>query len=483
MACLGMKPLRFLPTDCFQEEQSAMAKKMEPSSLHKQLVDISVWSSRRALSYHNAKLRTSASLRSPSLHRQNGSAYPMQMEILDSAHVQRRTLDYPLVPRKFLGWQSMRVSAVSASSAMSASSASYSESVEEGLLRLGGFCMCRRDLQIVSGAASTIIFAVANKVLYKMALVPLKEYPFFLALVNTFGYVMVYFSILYMRYQSGIVTDEMLEIPKSHFVLSGALEALGVAAGMAAAANLPGTSIPILLQTALVWQLVLSTVFLKKRFSFGQIMACTMVLSGVVIALCGSPSGFGLAANQTRLFWTMLMIFSCAVQASSTIVKEFVFQNASKHLKDGSLDIFVVNSFGSAFQSIFVLLMLPFLSQLRGIPFSQLGSHMMDGAGCLFNIGSMSTECAGATLLTFSYVVVNLAFNISLLSLLKMSSAVVSSLCSTLAVPLSIYLFTLPLPYLGATSTVHPQFVIGTTILLTGLAFYNFCACYKKSKA
>lgn len=46
---------------------------------------------------------------------------------------------------------------------------------------------------------------------------------------------MVYFSILYMRYQSGIVTDEMLEIPKSHFVLSGALEALGVAAGMAAA--------------------------------------------------------------------------------------------------------------------------------------------------------------------------------------------------------------------------------------------------------
>lgn len=466
-----MKPLRFLPTDCFQEEQAAMAKKMEPSSLHKQLVDISVWSSRRALSYHNAKLRTSASLRSPSLHTQNRSACPMQMEIL----LQRRTLDYPLVARKFLGSQSMRLSAVSASSA------SYSESVEEGLLRLGGFCMCRRDLQIVSGAASTIIFAVANKVLYKMALVPLKEYPFFLALVNTFGYVMVYFSILYMRYQSGIVTDEMLEIPKSHFVLSGALEALGVAAGMAAAANLPGTSIPILLQTALVWQLVLSTVFLKKRFSFGQIMACTMVLSGVVIALCGSPSGFGLAANQTRLFWTMLMIFSCAVQASSTVVKEFVFKNASKHLKDGSLDIFVVNSFGSAFQSIFVLLMLPFLSQLRGIPFSRLGSHMMDGAGCLFNIGSMSTECAGATLLTFSYVVVNLAFNISLLSLLKMSSAVVSSLCSTLAVPLSIYLFTLPLPYLGATSTVHPQFVIGTTILLTGLAFYNFCACYKKS--
>ena len=38
-----------------------------------------------------------------------------------------------------------------------------------------------------------------------------------------------------MRYQAGIVTDEMLEIPKYYFILSGALEACGVAAGMAAA--------------------------------------------------------------------------------------------------------------------------------------------------------------------------------------------------------------------------------------------------------
>mgnify|MGYP007067657636 CR=1 FL=1 len=48
-------------------------------------------------------------------------------------------------------------------------------------------------------------------------------------------YVLVYFSILCMRYQAGIVTDEMLEIPKYYFILSGALEACGVASGMAAA--------------------------------------------------------------------------------------------------------------------------------------------------------------------------------------------------------------------------------------------------------
>lgn len=45
----------------------------------------------------------------------------------------------------------------------------------------------------------------------------------------------IYFSILYIRYRSGIVTDEMLRLPKSRFVAIGALEALGVASGMAAA--------------------------------------------------------------------------------------------------------------------------------------------------------------------------------------------------------------------------------------------------------
>lgn len=48
----------------------------------------------------------------------------------------------------------------------------------------------------------------------------------------------IYFSILYIRYQIGIVTDEMLALPKSRFVAIGILEALGVAAGMSAGGTL-----------------------------------------------------------------------------------------------------------------------------------------------------------------------------------------------------------------------------------------------------
>jgi len=37
-----------------------------------------------------------------------------------------------------------------------------------------------------------------------------------------------------MRYRAGIVTDEMLALPKWRFMAIGALEALGVATGMSA---------------------------------------------------------------------------------------------------------------------------------------------------------------------------------------------------------------------------------------------------------
>ena len=47
-------------------------------------------------------------------------------------------------------------------------------------------------------------------------------------------YVAIYFSILYMRYRTRVVTDEMMAIPKSPFMMIGILEALGVAAGMSA---------------------------------------------------------------------------------------------------------------------------------------------------------------------------------------------------------------------------------------------------------
>eukprot|EP00257_Ricinus_communis_P019880 XP_015578983.1 protein CLT1, chloroplastic [Ricinus communis] len=298
-------------------------------------------------------------------------------------------------------------------------------------------------LEVAVAASATVVLGVGNRVLYKLALVPLKHYPFFLAQLATFGYVIVYFTILYIRYHAGIVTDEMLSMPKAPYLLVGLLEALAAATGMAAAAILSGASIPILSQTFLVWQILLSTIFLRRRYKVNQLLGCFLVAIGVIITV-----------------------------ASQLSFLEIIFLDAAKRLKGGSVDIFVVNSYGSAFQALFICLLLPFMSKLWGVPFGQLPSYLKDGAVCFLNMGGLSSGCDGAPLLPLLFVLVNMGFNISLLHLLKISSAVVSSLASTFSVPISVYVFTLPLPFLGVASSLPTGFVAGAIVLVLGLLIY-----------
>ncbi|KAF2291952.1 hypothetical protein GH714_042294 [Hevea brasiliensis] len=277
-----------------------------------------------------------------------------------------------------------------------------------------------RKLEVAVAVAATVVLGVGNRVLYKLALVPLKHYPFFLAQLATVGYVLVYFTILHIRYLAGLVTDEMLSLPKAPFLLVGLLEALGAAAGMAAAAILSGASIPILSQTFLVWQILLSIIFLGRRYKVNQLIGCFLVAIGVIITVA-SGSSANHSVKDASIFWSLLMIFSFLLQAADTVLKEFIFRDTARQLKGGSVDLFVVNSYGSAFQ----------------------------------------VGCDGAPLLPLLFVLVNMGFNISLLHLLKISSAVVSSLASTFSVPISVYVFTLPLPYLGIASTLPTGFVAG----------------------
>nr|XP_043609081.1 protein CLT2, chloroplastic [Erigeron canadensis] len=325
--------------------------------------------------------------------------------------------------------------------------------------------------RIIFWSGVTLVLAVGNRVLYKLALVPMKDFPFFLAQLNTFGYVAIYFSILYMRHRARIVTDEMLTIPKWRFAVIGMLEALGVVTGMYSAAMLPGPAIPILNQTFLLWQLAFSALLLGRRYSWNKIAGCLLVAAGVVTAIAsGSESGQMLAG--VGLLWPIMMVVSSAFQAGASIIKEYVFIDAVTHLKGKLLDIFVVNSFGSGFQALFVLLFLPLLSNLKGIPFQELPSYIMSGAGCFLNVGT-SSGCDGSPLLPLLYIVNNIAFNISILNLVKISSAVVSSLAVVLSVPTTIYILSLPLPYLPEGVTLSPFFLFGSVILVLGLILYN----------
>ena len=164
---------------------------------------------------------------------------------------------------------------------------------------------------------------------------------------------------------------------------------------------------------------------------------------------------------------------SSACQAGASIIKEFVFIDGAKRLEGKRPDIFVVNSFGSGFQALFVLLLLPFLSNLKGIPLTELPAYVNRGAACFLNVGGNLNDCPGAPLLPLLFITMNMAFNISVLNLVKMSTALVASLTATLAVPLSIYVLSLPLPYMPGGTSLSTSFLVGAAVLVLGLLLYN----------
>ncbi|KDO54775.1 hypothetical protein CISIN_1g0128212mg, partial [Citrus sinensis] len=65
----------------------------------------------------------------------------------------------------------------------------------------------------------------------------------------------------------------------------------------------------------------------------------------------GSNPGHSL--KGAGIFWSLLMIVSFLLQAADTVLKEVIFLDAAQRLK-GGVDLFVVNSYGSAFQDVMV---------------------------------------------------------------------------------------------------------------------------------
>lgn len=55
-----------------------------------------------------------------------------------------------------------------------------------------------RTVKVVVAAAITVVLGVGNRVLYKLALVPLKHYPFFLAQLATFGYLALLLLLFFL---------------------------------------------------------------------------------------------------------------------------------------------------------------------------------------------------------------------------------------------------------------------------------------------
>ncbi|GLC46764.1 hypothetical protein PLESTB_001488100 [Pleodorina starrii] len=343
-----------------------------------------------------------------------------------------------------------------------------------------------------------LITGVSNRVLYRMALVPLRDHIFFLAQLQNLGYLAVYFTALWWRSRSssGLVTPAMLRVNKWPLVGVGACEAVAQLLFMVGAAQLPGPLLPLVNQTYLVWSLVFASLILGARYSRAQLLGAALVLAGVCAAAvqpaalaqllppplgakaagaaaagAGAAVGAGAAAAATvELRYVAVCVACFAFPAIANCIKERVFRSfAAAHGRP--LDIFVVNSWGSLFQAAFVLLLLPITTALKGIALADLPAHLATSLSVFTGAGT-ATPSYAVPLLALSYVAMNLVFNISILTLLRSLGSVTTTLVASSLVPLTIAAFTLPLPCLEP-AVIGPNFVVGASLLMVGLITYN----------
>uniref|UniRef100_A0A7S3VPT9 EamA domain-containing protein n=1 Tax=Dunaliella tertiolecta TaxID=3047 RepID=A0A7S3VPT9_DUNTE len=280
----------------------------------------------------------------------------------------------------------------------------------------------------------------------------------------------------------------MLQVDKRPFILIGACEAASQVFSMIGASHLPGVLIPIINQSYLLWSFLLAALILKTRFHPSQLIGALLVVAGVALSVLppdvaaslwqGSPSTAastlpGAAIPSVELKYVALVVACFSLPALASIMKDKIFREEKERLGK-PLDIFVVNSFGSAFQALFVVLLLPVTTSLARVPLDQLPDYLTRGSQCLQGLTpACGTDCSLSPLLPFAYIVMNLLFNVSMLLLLRSIGAVGTTMVSSLLVPLTIAAFTLvPASFLPP-PTLSSNFLLGAFILVCGQLTFN----------
>ena len=306
-------------------------------------------------------------------------------------------------------------------------------------------------------ASAMVTSAVANRVVHRMQLTGvMQNYTFFIAQGATLCYALVYGTILATRMRLGIVPKRQFKLALHPanlrlFGIIGALEATTFVLQLQAAAYLPGTVIAVLTQSLLPFTMILSFLFLNRRYTLRQLLGAALVISGVLVCTLPGARGGAIipwAAAQYGLSFTLL--------ATSIALKE-------RQLQRMRFDVFIVNTFGSSFQCLSTFLLLPLsIALATSLPALQ---YISSGLNAFFTAPYMPW-------LTLLYIGCNIVFNVFALNMVKMTSASTGILVNLFSVPILSLVFCLKLPLLEP-SPFSWNIVAGLAVITFGVLLYS----------
>jgi len=331
-----------------------------------------------------------------------------------------------------------------------------------------------------------ILFSICNRVAYKIMLVPMQGYGYFISNFAAMCYVVVYFPMLFTAYfmgkvtTKGILSDECLGVKQKKLVILGISDSLGNILGLVSASYIPGNVIPIIAQCVIPFTMICSYFLLKSRYNLWQVVYAIIVIEGVAIALVpqfGNISKPSASGEFPVLFYVAIYIVGLIPNAISFTVKEMIFTEQ----KD--LNIFVVNSFSSLWQLLFTVLFLPIVSIPGFSPdtksFSELPNFVRVAANCFIgntldpNRAALNS-CTPMPWPAVVYMCFNIGQNIFMLIVVKYGSAVLNFVTGAVALVGQHFAFSVQwVHFLKPDQIAMPWDIIGLYATLVGMVGYR----------
>eukprot|EP01042_Synura_sphagnicola_P002702 gene2702-3280_t len=238
-------------------------------------------------------------------------------------------------------------------------------------------------------------------------------------------------------------------------------------------------------QSAIPISMVVSSYFLRARYTTAQYAGAAVVLCGIIVVLVPNfysshPKPVPVQVSPTdathsvsEIFWIIVLISSCIPMCMSSVYKE-------KALGEIDIDVVFLNGWVAVFQSIIAVPLCFPSASIINLPYDQILPNMYGGMLCWAGINTIHEatdiykvdNCAYGPYFVSGFLFFNVVYNLLIIIVLKYGSANILWMASTVIVPLSNVAFSLD--FMPGHRPLRTWDLIGLGVIMSGLVLYRF---------
>jgi uncharacterized membrane protein len=321
-----------------------------------------------------------------------------------------------------------------------------------------------------------LFFQLGNRIFGRLLTYPMHPYPMFMNILSVFIYIPISFAyIAPVQLFTKIITKEQTDIPKHKFCVMGLYDSVaGIMQVFATNYITNSSTIVLVQQSAIPISMLISKLALNAKYTIAQYVGAVIVLLGIVVVMLPTFFGGGDVGAVTgssegglyELLWIAVMVVSCVPMCMSSVYKE-------KALGEMDIDVVYLNGWVAIFQFLFAIPLCIPSALVIDIPIDGIMDNMYGGLKCYAGINtSPHDNCALSPLFVTLYLFFNVGYNILMIVILKIGSANILWMASTVGVPLSNVAFSLK--FMPGHKPLKAVDIVGLFVIMAGLILYRF---------